>query len=78
VDSFIADAIEAHGLLFCGGGSGGGRWAGIVCRDHRYASVSEADKRLVREWAASCSDIRSVTVSESWDIWHEDDPFEMR
>ena len=78
IDSFITSAIEAHGLLFAGGGSRGSRWSGIVFRDHRYASVSDADKDQVREWLAGYSEIQSVALSDSWDIWHGEDPFETR
>jgi len=78
IDSFLTNAIEAHGLLFAGGGSRGGRWSGIVFRDHRYASVSDADKAKVREWLDGYSEIQSVALSDLWDIWHGEDPFETR
>lgn len=76
VDTFIADAIEARGLIFGGGGSPAARWSGVVCRDHRYDSTTEEDCTFIREWLNRQAVVASFTISKPWDVWHGSDPLE--
>ena len=76
LDEFIADAIEARGLVFGGGGSPEKGWSGVVCRDHRYDSTTETDKTTVHDWLKSRSEVQAFRISDSWDVWHGPDPHE--
>ncbi|MFG0335298.1 MAG: 50S ribosome-binding protein YggL [Maioricimonas sp. JB049] len=75
-DCFIEQAIEAHGLVFAGGGSHDTQWSGVICREHRYDSTTEADRAAVRDWLDQCADIASYRLSEPWDVWHGHAPFD--
>jgi uncharacterized protein YggL (DUF469 family) len=76
MDEFIDEAIEAHSLLFADGGSPERRWGGVVSRDDRYASTTEADKHTVETWLRGRADVVSYRVSGFWDVWYGPDPFE--
>ncbi len=76
VDEFIAQAIEAHGLVFGGGGSPDRGWNGVVCRDHRYESTNAADKTAVENWLRQRDEVASFRLSDFWDVWYGPDPFD--
>jgi hypothetical protein len=61
--------------VFGGGGSPEGGWGGVVSRDHRYDSTTEADQGAVQAWLKQRADVVSVRVSGFWDVWHGSDPF---
>ncbi|MDA1274802.1 MAG: 50S ribosome-binding protein YggL [Verrucomicrobia bacterium] len=75
-DEFIVQAIEAHGLVFGGGGSPERGWSGVVCRDDRYDSTTDVEKAAVQHWLEQRSEIESFRLSEFWDVWHGPDPFD--
>ncbi len=76
VDAFIADAIERQGLVFGGGGSPTREWNGVVSRDHRYESTTEAHREAVSAWLKERSEVASFSISPPWDIWHGNDPLD--
>ena len=78
MDEFILQAIEAQGLVFGGGGSPKQGWSGVVCRDSRYASTTDADKTAVQHWLESRTEIESFRLSDFWDVWHGPDPFDAK
>ena len=75
-DEFIQHAVEAHGLLFGGGGSPEHGWDGTLSRDDRYDSTTEADKAAVEDWLQGHPEVLSYRLSGFWDLWHGPDPFE--
>ena len=75
-DEFIVQAIEAHGLVFGGGGSPDRGWSGVVCRDHRYDSTTDVDKAAVQGWLEHRSELESFRLSGSRDVWYGSDPFD--
>jgi uncharacterized protein len=70
IDEFLAEAIEAHGLSFGGGGSPESDWSGVVARTHRYASTTEEHRQLVQIWLRHRPEIRAFELSEPVDLWH--------
>ncbi|RRJ96004.1 DUF469 family protein [Opitutaceae bacterium TAV4] len=76
VDEFIADAIEADGLTFGGGGDLKRGWSGVVSRDHRYASITEEDREHVHGWLLGQEIVAAVELSEPCDLWHGSGPLE--
>lgn len=59
LDSFLLEAIEAHGLL-----AGGGFLAGFfVVAEARRASATEAHREAVRQWLASRREVQAFRVS---------------
>ncbi len=77
-DEFIVQAIEAHGLVFGGGGSPERGWSGVVCRDDCYDSTTNVDKAAVHRWLEQRSELESFRLSEFWDVWHGSDPFDTK
>ena len=75
-DEFIINAVEAHGLVFGGGGSPDRGWSGVICRDDRYESTTEADKAAVQGWLQQRADIETFRLSGFWDVWRGADPFD--
>lgn len=75
LDAFLEEAIVRHDLLFNGGGSPEGDWRGVVNRDHRHASTTQAQREAVAAWLGRRAEIVSSTLSPDWDIWYGSDPF---
>jgi uncharacterized protein YggL (DUF469 family) len=76
VDEFIIEAIEAGGLAFGGGGDPARKWSGIVCRAHRYDSITEKEQERVRDWLRGQEILAAVEISKPWDVWHGSDPLD--
>jgi len=77
VDRFLEEAVEAHGLLF-GGGGRQDRWSGIA-----YAPVppgppaGEQHRRAVAEWLDEDPAVASAEVSGLFDLHHDPAPSEV-
>lgn len=69
VDQFLAEAIEAHGLEF-GGGGGNDDFGGFVASSKRYGKVNEGHRTLVGEWLAKQSLLTDIKVGELRDAWY--------
>lgn len=65
-DRFLANAIEARGLL-CGGG-GGQKWDLFVTRAR--GSASDHDREAVARWLRENPHMRDVQVGPLVDSWH--------
>lgn len=65
-DQFLANAIEARGLL-CGGG-GGQRWDLFVTRAR--SSVSDQDREAVAGWLSESPYVNDVQVGPLIDAWY--------
>lgn len=63
IDAFIAEVIEARGLIY-----GGGLSYGFVCRDTR-GDATDDDRVAVKAWWSSRPEVVSVSVSELVDAW---------
>jgi uncharacterized protein len=68
LDAFIAQAIEAHGLAFGGGGQGD-RLTGVI-EVGRMADPIEARLQQVRRWLEAREDIEAYVVGPLVDLWH--------
>ena len=73
-DDFITDAIEYNGLQFGGGGTDLKSWCGVIEPRSRYGSVSDEDLAKIRSWLSNRSEVSTYTLSELWDLFHDDDP----
>ena len=76
IDHFMDHAIEANGLIFGGGGSPEGGWRGVICRDHRYDSTTDAEKGTVQTWFEQRPEVESFELSGFWDVWQGSDPLD--
>ena len=76
VNGFIIEAIEAEGLAFGGGGDPAQDWSGIICRAHRYDSITEEDRERVGNWLRGQEILAAVEISAPWDVWHGSDPLD--
>lgn len=65
-DSFIGDAIEAHGLM-CGGGCGR-VWDVFVTRPGRR-SATEDDRRDITAWLQRHPDVIEARIGPLIDAW---------
>jgi hypothetical protein len=76
MDRFLAEAIEARGLAFTGGGSPKHNWNGVVCRDHRYDSTTESDRAAVEDWLRASGVVHELMISPMRDVGYGPDPYE--
>lgn len=65
-DSFIAEAIEGHGLM-CGGGCGQ-VWDVFVTR-HGRRSATDEDRHGVAAWLQQHPDVTDVQIGPLIDAW---------
>jgi len=68
VDTFISEAIEAHGLL-CGGGGKNPEWSIFVTRQGRR-SVTEEHRRAIETWLAARPEVNVVQIGPLVDAWY--------
>jgi uncharacterized protein len=68
LDACIAQAIEAHGLAFGGGGQGD-RLTGVI-EVGRMAHPVEARLQQVRRWLGARADVKQYVVGPLVDLWH--------
>lgn len=66
-DTFIADAIEARGLI-CGGGCGR-VWDVFVTHAGR-ASAADEDRTKLAEWLGRHALVSSIHIGPLVDAWH--------
>ena len=68
--SFIAEAIEANGLLF-----GGGCWPpeidGFITAGRKHASATEKHRENLTAWMKACPEIIEFKVGPLIDAWYE-------
>jgi uncharacterized protein len=76
LDAFLAEAIEANGLWFCGGGSPATGWNGVIDPGKSVRGIPAAALDAVRSWMEKRTEVDSVGISEPWDIWYGRDPFD--
>jgi hypothetical protein len=76
IDAFLAEAIEANGLWFGGGGSPATDWSGVIDPGTSVRGIPAPVLDAVRSWMADRTEIVSVEISKPWDIWHGRDPFD--
>lgn len=76
VDAFLAEAIEGNGLWFGGGGSRESGWSGVVEPGPPAREVAAATLDRIREWLSCRAELEGFEISEAWDLWHGQDPFE--
>ena len=70
LDAFLLEAVEAHGLLF-GGGGGHGSWSGFAAAGAKGASATEADREAVRAWLEGRPEVRAARIGPLRDAWTE-------
>lgn len=74
-DEFIAEAIEANGLWFGGGGGRAKGWCGVV-DPGKSLRVSAHALDAVRNWMSARREVKSFELSEPWDLYYGGDPFD--
>lgn len=67
IETFLEQAIAAHGLLFGGGGKS--EWDGFVTLEPR-GSVTEEHRQVVQQWLASQPQILEYHVGLLVDAWY--------
>ncbi len=67
IDAFLEQAIEAHGLMFGGGGKS--EWEGFVTLERR-GSATEEHRQLVQRWFESQPHILEYQVGPLIDAWY--------
>ena len=60
MDAFLAQAIDANGVLF-GGGFSDELW-GYVMAEKNYESVTEAQMEAVRGWLSTRAELKDLSV----------------
>jgi uncharacterized protein len=65
IDAFLAEAIEARGLVL-----GGWMDAGFVVK-YRSGSATEEDRQAVEAWLKACDALQNVEVGALVDAWYE-------
>ena len=68
LDEFIAQAIEAHGFAFRGGGHGD-RLTGVIEVGRTGDSIA-ARLQHVRHWLGARTDVKQYVVGPLFDSWH--------
>jgi uncharacterized protein YggL (DUF469 family) len=68
LDAFIAQAIEAHGLAF-GGGGHEDRLTGVI-EVGTMTDPIEARLQPIRRWLEARADIEAYVVGALVDLWH--------
>ncbi len=76
IDAFVHDAIEAHDLMF-GGGGADQTWDGFVASALIRGSATEADRAAVVAWFASDPRIVGYRVYPLVDAWYGDSSAEI-
>lgn len=64
-DAFIAEAIEANGLIYGGGAEG-------FAMPER-GSATDAHREAVRAWLATRTELSATTVGPLADAWYDED-----
>jgi uncharacterized protein YggL (DUF469 family) len=68
VDTFISQAIEAHGLL-CGGGGTNPEWSVFVTPQGR-GSATEEHRQAIAAWLAARPEVSTVQIGPLVDAWY--------
>lgn len=68
-DQFLAEAIEANGLEF-GGGGGIDDFGGYVGSAKRYGKVDDSHRAMIQEWLMRHGLLTDVKVGELRDAWY--------
>lgn len=68
VDEFIAQAVEAHGLCF-GGGGDSKQWCGFLTRPSR-ASVEEIHRQQLTSWLTARPEVLEFAIGPLVDAWN--------
>jgi uncharacterized protein YggL (DUF469 family) len=68
-DDFIVK-IERSRLQFSGGGDGNA-WAGFVTSEGKFTSPTDDDRKKIRIWLESRSEVEDCKVGELLDAWNE-------
>ncbi|MGK9064164.1 YggL 50S ribosome-binding family protein [Stutzerimonas chloritidismutans] len=72
LETFLTDAIEAHGLGYVGGED-----YGFVCLASR-GSVSEEQRAQVEAWLKGRSELAEANVSPLMDVWYPENEINVK